>query len=287
MTSLRPLKTVFLFAPVQAVVAFFWIAIFMALAEASARTVFAAGSPLVTLALVPGALIGYYTFVRIVEHREPTELLSPGSPKELLAGLFLGAVLMSIVVGTMHLAGAYSANGFNPPAVMVPALVTAVMAGTTEELLIRAAAFRILERWLGSWLALCLTAGLFGATHMPNPNATSLSTLVIAVGGGLMLCAAYMVTRRIWFAIGIHIAWNFFQGGVFGVATSGVAVAGLLNGSLRGPIYLSGGEFGPEGSIVALIVCAAAAIALLSYASRKGQFIRPLGGSSRRTQGDT
>ncbi len=161
------------------------------------------------------------------------------------------------------------------------------MAGTTEELLIRAAAFRILERWLGSWLALCLTAVLFGATHMPNPGATALSTLVIAVGGGLMLCAAYMVTRRIWFAIGIHIAWNFFQGGVFGVATSGVAVAGLLNGSLRGPTYLSGGKFGPEGSIVALIVCAAAAIALLLYASRNGHFIHPVGRTSPRSQGKT
>lgn len=286
MASLGPLRKLFSFPPVRALVAFFWIAIFMAAAESLARAFFPSSSPLVALALVPGALIGYYTFVRVVERRSAPELFSPGSTRELLVGLIFGAALMSSVVWTLYIAGAYSANGFNRPAVAIPALVAAVMAGVTEELLIRAAVFRIIERWLGSWLALGLTASLFGAMHIPNPNATSFSTLSVAVGGGVMLCAAYMATRRIWFAVGTHIAWNFFQGGVFGVATSGVVVEGLLKGSLHGPTYLTGGEFGPESSIVALIVFALAALSLLTYAWRKGQFLRAHGWPLTRVKND-
>jgi membrane protease YdiL (CAAX protease family) len=277
MATLGRLRRTYLFPPVQALVAVFWIAIAMATAESVARAFFPSSSPLVTLALVPGALIGYYTFVRVIERRSAPELLSSGSTQELLAGLTFGAALMSLVMGALYIAGAYSASGFNRLAAAIPALVAALMAGVTEELLIRAAVFRIIERWLGSWLALGLTAGLFGVMHIPNPNSTAFSTLSVAVGGGLMLCAAFMVTRRIWFAMGTHIAWNFFQGGVFGVATSGVATEGLLKGSLHGPTYLTGGQFGPESSVVALIVCALAALSLLTFAWRKGQFLRPHG----------
>jgi membrane protease YdiL (CAAX protease family) len=154
MISTGTLRTAFNFPPLQALMALFWIAIFMAAAESLARTAFPSSSPVVTLALVPGALIGYYTFVRVIERRDAPELLSPGLAKELLAGLFFGATLMSFVIGILHVVGAYSANGFNHPAVAIPALVAAVMAGVTEELLIRAALFRIIEHWLGSWLAL-------------------------------------------------------------------------------------------------------------------------------------
>ena len=286
MASLGPLRRIFSFPPVRALVAFFWIGIFMAFAESLARAFLPSSSLLVTLALAPGALIGYYTFVRIIERRDAPELFSPGSTRELLVGLIFGAALMSLVICTLYIAGAYSTDGFNRPAVAIPALVAAVMAGVTEELLIRAAVFRIIERWLGSWLALGLTAGLFGAMHIPNPNATSFSTLSVAVGGGVMLCAAYMATRRIWFAMGTHIAWNFFQGGVFGVATSGVAADGLLKGSLHGPTYVTGGAFGPESSIVALVVFALTALSLLTYAWRKGQFLRAHGWPLAPVKGD-
>ena len=274
MRLLAPLKRAFYFPPVQALVAFFWIAIFMALAESLVRAFMPATSLLVSLALAPGALVGYYTFVRIIERRDVPELCSPGAPGELLLGLTLGAALMSLVVAVIFIAGAYSVNGFNSPEVAVPALVAAVMAGVTEELLSRAAVFRIIERWLGSWITLGLTAALFAVMHIPNPNATAFSTLSVAVGGGLMLCAAYMTTRHIWLPIGIHIAWNFFQGGVFGAATSGVEISGLLQSNLYGPAYLSGGAFGPEGSIVAFIAFALAASLLLIFANRRGQFVR-------------
>jgi hypothetical protein len=84
-----------------------------------------------------------------------------------------------------------------------------------------------------------------------------------------------MVTRRLWLAIGIHFAWNFTQGGIFGVAVSGIQANGLLQATLSGPELLSGGAFGAEASIIAVIVCLAAGACFMWRASVKGNFVRP------------
>jgi membrane protease YdiL (CAAX protease family) len=88
-----------------------------------------------------------------------------------------------------------------------------------------------------------------------------------------MLAAAYMVTRRVWLAIGIHVSWNFTQSGIFGVAASGVESTGYLEGDLQGAPILSGGTFGPEASIVAVVVCLAAGLCMLRVAHQKGHIL--------------
>jgi len=221
------------------------------------------------------ALLGYAAFARLVERRQPAELAGPGAGRELGAGLAIGLALFSTVIGVLWLMGFYTVTGRHPAEVMGPVLAASIMAGLTEELLIRGLAFRILEAWLGSWLALALTALLFGALHLPNPGATLTSAAAIALEAGVMLAAAYMLTRRLWLAIGIHAGWNFTQTGLYGVATSGRAGTGLLKGELSGPDWLSGGGFGPEASVVAVVVCVAMGLALLALAHRRGHFIAP------------
>jgi hypothetical protein len=90
-----------------------------------------------------------------------------------------------------------------------------------------------------------------------------------------MLAAAYMRTRRLWFPMGVHAAWNFTQGGIFGVAVSGTTSNGLLQGELHGPAWLTGGEFGAEASAVAVIVCIGCAAFLLVDSIRAGRFVAP------------
>ena len=90
-----------------------------------------------------------------------------------------------------------------------------------------------------------------------------------------MLAAAYVLTRRLWLAIGIHAAWNFTQGGIFSVPTSGIRMNGLFVGSLNGPTWLSGGAFGAEASVVAVALCTALGLGLLWFAHRRGNFIAP------------
>ena len=79
---------------------------------------------------------------------------------------------------------------------------------------------------------------------MMNPNATLFSSFAIAMEAGVLLGAAYVLTRRLWLAVGIHFAWNFTQGGIFGGRVSGITMDGLLESQLSGPTLFSGGSSG-------------------------------------------
>ena len=142
--------------------------------------------------------------------------------------------------------------------------------------MLRGLFFRLVEAWLGSWAGLILSAVLFGALHLGNDNATLLAGAAIALEAGVMLAALFMVTRRLWAVIGLHAAWNFAQGGVFGIAVSGNAVNGLLVPRISGPEWLTGGAFGAEASLPAVVICTAFGGAMLVLAARRGQFMPPV-----------
>jgi membrane protease YdiL (CAAX protease family) len=202
-----------------------------------------------------------------VEKRTVTELALAGAAAELAAGLAIGGGLASAVIATLWLAGCYRVVDVNAPSVIIPALATAAMTGTIEEIFLRGIAFRLSEQAFALWWAFLLTAALFGALHGRNPHATLTSTIAIACSGGLVLGAAFVLTRRLWLAIGIHVAWNLLQSGIFGVPVSGKRVRGWLQGELRGPALVSGGPFGIEGSIVVAVLGLALTAALLAAAA--------------------
>ena len=230
-----------------------------------------AGALLLT-AIVLGA---YWAFVRIVERRAVTELSSSHVVRELGGGLVLGALLFSTTIGILAALGAYQMTGNNGWLIMLASLPACVLAGVLEEVLIRGVVFRILEQWLGSWIALTISAVIFGALHLLNPGATLLNAAAISIEAGVLLAAAFMLTRRLWLCIGTHIAWNFTQGGIFSVAVSGGKSTGLLQSRMAGPDWLTGGTFGAEASVVALVVCAAAGVVLIVLAIRKGNVVQP------------
>jgi hypothetical protein len=228
------------------------------------------------LLLAAVVVASYTAYVRVIEKRAAAELSGPHAPREFVAGLLFGATLFSVTVGILALLGVYQVTGNNNWAAMLRFLPACILAGFLEEILIRGILFRILEQWLGSWLALGLSAVIFGALHLLNPGATLLNAAAIAFEAGILLAAAYMLTRRLWLCIGMHIAWNFTQGGIFSVAVSGGAgKGGLLQSRMVGPDFLTGGAFGAEASVVALGVCVAAGIALIVLAIRKGNIVPP------------
>jgi membrane protease YdiL (CAAX protease family) len=236
---------------------------------------------LLLAAVVLGA---YWAYVRIMEKRDVSELSGRHALGELGLGLALGALLFSVTVGILAAVGAYQAAGNNGWQTMLAILPVCILSGILEEVVFRGVVFRILEQWLGSWIALGISAAIFGALHLFNPGATLLNAAAISIEGGVLLAAAYMLTRRLWLCIGIHIAWNFTQGGVFSVAVSGSASKGLLRPRMVGPDWLTGGTFGAEASVVALAVCAVAGIALVFLAIRKGNVIPNLTAMRRRPQ---
>lgn len=258
----------------------FWI-IF---AVVGTQTVFASliGSNSLLLLLVGmvvtiGVALGaYYTFVRAIEKRPVTELSTSCALRELGLGVLVGTGLFTAVIALLWLLGYYTVTGSNSLANVWPMLTLAATTAVFEELLFRGILFRIIEEPLGTWLALAFSALLFGMLHLGNPNATLWAATAIAIEAGILLAAGYMFTRRLWLVIGIHFAWNFVQGGIFGVAVSGNEGAGVLQSSLSGPALLSGGAFGAEGSIFAVMFCLAAGITFVWLAYRKRPFTTPI-----------
>ena len=225
--------------------------------------------------LVIAVHFAYRGYVRVVERRRADELSGEGAVRETGAGIAVGAGLLVTTIGIIAALGYYQVTGSNPVSAIVPTFAMAVAAGYAEEVLFRGVLFRIIEESLGTWIALALTALMFGFAHTMNPNATLFSTFAITMEAGILLGAAYVLTRRLWLAVGIHFAWNFTQGGIFGGRVSGLAMDGLLESELSGPTLLSGGEFGVEASIFAVVLGVATGVWFLVRAGRKGHFIAP------------
>ena len=234
----------------------------------------ARGSPyLYSLSTLLAFLASYLVYVRIVERRPVTEL-SPGrAPGELGAGVLVGAGLFTAAIGSIWMAGCFEVTGVDGAPAAGPWFFLALGSGFAEEILVRGVIFRITEEGLGTWIALAISSLLFGMAHAANPHATLLSGLAIALEAGVLLAAAFVLTRRLWLPIGLHFAWNFVQGGVFGLAVSGVQFGGILRSRLSGPEILSGGPFGAEASIFAVGFCLLAGTFLLVAARRAGRFV--------------
>ena len=148
-------------------------------------------------------------------------------------------------------------------------------AAFVEEIVARGILFRFLESLGGSWFALALSSALFGLGHLANPNATLWSAIAIAIEAGIMLGGAYMLTRNLWLAIGLHFGWNVTQGYIWDVPVSGNAVDGLVSSHPAGPEILSGGMFGLEASIIALAIATPLGAWFVYRAALKGNLVRP------------
>jgi hypothetical protein len=228
---------------------------------------------LASIATAVAFALVYVLYVLLVERRRVRELSPKGALLELLAGGFVGAGLFTLTIVSIWAAGGYDVAGWNGVMAAAPALSLALGSGLAEEILVRGVIFRITEEGLGTCLAIAISSALFGLAHAANPNASTVSVVAIALEAGVLLAAAFILTRRLWLAIGLHAAWNFVQGGVFGVAVSGHTMGGLLNGRLSGPAILSGGEFGAEASVFAVVYCLAAGVFLLVKAHGLKRFI--------------
>lgn len=196
--------------------------------------------------------------------------------RNLAIGLLVGFLLMAASVAAAAVADVYNLSGEGDDSQLIKALVTsAIMPAFMEELLFRGILFRWIEEFAGSWAALLVTSAAFGLIHIFNPDATWFSSFAIALEAGVMLGGAYMLTRSLWLPMGIHAAWNFAQGELFGVPVSGTSVHGLLKARLTGPPLLSGGGFGLEATLFALVIATAAGLVFVGLSVRRGAVIPP------------
>jgi uncharacterized protein len=222
-------------------------------------------------------LILLYIFViaKLGEHPR-NDYCDPRAILHLLAGLAGGVIIFSVAVLIAAAMGVYRIVGVGDFSGMLAALIgPALFAAVSEEMLFRGILFRWLEDFGGSWAALLLTSGFFGAAHLFNPHASIIAALGIAFEAGIMLGAAYMLTRSLWLPMGLHAAWNFTQGEIYDIPVSGQKVHGILDATLTGSPLLTGNGFGLEASPIAILVATLFGLWLLWLAVRRGEVVRP------------
>lgn len=222
------------------------------------------------------AIVTYTLLFRYYENRRITEFSGKGILKSLTVGIILGAVLQSLTILVIYLKGGYTIVSINPVIYVLPPLTMAFTSAVIEETLIRGIVFRIMEEKLGSYFALIISALLFGLLHLGNPNSSLTAAIGIAIQAGLLLAAAYIYTRNLWFPIAIHFAWNFTQSAIFGALVSGTSVSKtLITSEIKGAEWFTGGQFGPEGSVQATVFCLIATIVLMVLSHKEEKIIKP------------
>lgn len=231
---------------------------------------------LLALLLAVVVLAIYSGLVLFVEKRSMVELASKGAQRFAARGILVGAALFCLTMLVMKLAGAWTYLGTAPLSYLAYPLIAAVSAAIVEEIVVRGVLFRIMEESLGSWIALAISAAIFGLLHAFNHGASVVSTTAIALEAGVLLAAAYIYTRSLWFVMGLHFAWNFTEGGVFNTPVSGGPTEGVIRvGFVNSNDLLTGGQFGPEASLPAVLVCTAAGIAFIILSVRAGRVVKP------------
>ncbi|WP_144710770.1 type II CAAX endopeptidase family protein [Curtobacterium pusillum] len=246
------------------------------------------GSEMDSTGVIVTALIGaaagllfYKLTMWLVARRSTPELSLRHFGRETVFGLAIGTVFIAasylIVVAT----GGYSVVWAPHDVATTVGLALAVNAGAAivEELTFRGLLFQGIEalggRRAGRWIALGVTAAFFGGAHLFNPGATLWSSFAIAVEAGVLLGAAFIWRRNMWFVIGIHFAWNVIEG-LLGIPVSGHRDPGLFLTTVHGTGLLSGGAFGLEASFVPVLVSLAVAIPMLVAAHRKRVALAPV-----------
>jgi membrane protease YdiL (CAAX protease family) len=255
----------------------------------SPTTMTVAGAVYALAAFALTVVLGYGAYawcVRRLERRPPTEIALAGAPRALGVGSLVGIGIVLAAIAVIGIAGGLTIVPSGEPLFAAAALASAATAACMEELVLRGVVLRTLEHWVGTWLALAVTAALFGALHLTNPGATWISALTIALTGGLILGLAYVTTRRLWLAVGLHFGVNATQGALLGLPVSGGGTRGLFATTVTGSDVLTGGPFGVESSLTVLFVGLGVAFLLARRVQRSGQVLPPLWARPREPTGE-
>jgi len=131
-----------------------------------------------------------------------------------------------------------------------------LVVGLFEEFLLRGYSQFTLARGIGFWPAAAVLSIGFGLIHLRNDGEQWIG-LAAAAFIGFFFCLTLRRTGNLWFAVGFHAAWDWGETYFYSVPDSGMVAPGyLLNSSMRGATWLSGGSVGPEGSVLCFVVIA-------------------------------
>lgn len=199
--------------------------------------------------------------------------------KKYSLGFLIGLAMMSIIVLILLPFGyiTIEKNPIQPVGVSAIASVLVILfgwiiQGATEEIVTRGWLLNILSTKYNIGVGLLISSTLFGLMHLTNPNVNYIAVINIILVG--LFYGLYVIkTNDLWAVCGMHSAWNFAQGNIFGFKVSGldVSVGSLIDLNLVGSDFVTGGIFGPEAGITATFILLAS-IGILLFIDKKRYF---------------
>jgi membrane protease YdiL (CAAX protease family) len=227
-----------------------------------------------------GAVLAAVWVMSWIERRRPAHglPLDGHAASGFGAGALLGLGAMSLCAGGLWASGALRIGGVLQPighAVLSGTLWAVALCAVAlfEESLFRGYALRTLGSAIRFWPAAVVLSALFAAAHVGNPGENA-AGLVAIFAFGLVFSLLVRRAASLWTAVGFHLGWNWAESFLFGVPDSGVVSRGrLVEGTLQGPAWLTGGTAGPEASVMSAAALVLVALVVL--------FLCPAGKGSR------
>ncbi|WP_175288771.1 CPBP family intramembrane glutamic endopeptidase [Flagellimonas eckloniae] len=217
-------------------------------------------------------LVSYFYFFKLFEKREIKELSKTNLKTELFGGFLFGFLVLSFVILILYLLGYYSIDGISDLSYLLAPFSFLVLAALIEEVFFRLIIYRIIEKWIGTYLALLLISIIFTVPHLFNDNVTLLSILLLLTFG-FAHSIMYTYTKRLWLPFAFHLGWNFAQP-FYGSNLSGTEEEHIINSNFDGPVLLIGSEFGIEDSILSIILLLIVCIIFLRLSIRQKKIVK-------------
>ena len=199
--------------------------------------------------------------------------------KKYSLGFLIGLAMMSIIVLILFPFGYITVEknpiqpvGISAIASVLVILLGWIIQGATEEIVTRGWLLNVLSTKYNIGVGLLISSTLFGLMHLTNPNVNYIAVINIILVG--LFYGLYVIkTNDLWAVCGMHSAWNFAQGNIFGFKVSGldVSVGRLIDLNLVGSDFVTGGIFGPEAGITATFILLAS-IGILLFIDKKRYF---------------
>ncbi len=175
-------------------------------------------------------------------------------------GASIGIAAILIITGLIYAAGGVhlTLDPARSLGAMASAAYVFLFVALFEETLFRGFVFQRFVEGAGAWTAMIGLALVFAVAHWGNPDMTGATKVWATIDTGLgaiVLGLGYLRTRSLAFPVGFHFAWNWTQGALLGFDVSGFDQPGWLQPLLLDqPEWVTGGSFGPEASVFAVIV---------------------------------
>ena len=215
-------------------------------------------------ALLAAVLLAGWVLIVTVDRRPAGALGFPLEGRAVgdsLLGTAVGGALLAAAVVLLAVAGtvrwvADEGSASEYVAVLASTFAFFAVAAAWEEALFRGYGFQALVQGIGVWPAVLASSAAFALVHGNNPNVTPLAVANIFLAG-VMLAWAYLRTRSLWFATGVHLGWNWTMATLFDLPVSGfVSDTPLYTAATTGPALWTGGAFGPEAGLAGTLAIA-------------------------------